>query len=206
MSERIKIPAGIVLFLILIVLLDLLFLFFFVDSLAFVGNLSLFLSFSFNEIMVWVDVLLTVLSLGIIPYGFAKRKNGARLYAIVFLSWSVFRILMYITMTGDKIIGLGLFIVLILSLTYLLMSTVKKYFGTITTTIVPSERIKEYTYGLYTLYSTLVQLKNGQTQLIYFFSKQKPKSGTPAVFPEGFEVQISQRSGLPYLKKGTIVP
>jgi hypothetical protein len=205
MSERIKIPAGIVLFLILIVLLDFLFLFFFVDSLAFAGNLSLFLSFSLNEIMVWVDVLLTVLSLGIIPYGFVKRKNGARLYAFVVLSWSVFRILMYITMTGDKIIGLGLFIMLILALTYLLMSTVKKYFRTITIAIVPSERIKEYTYGLYTLYSTLVQLKNGKTQLIYFFSKQKPKRGTPAVFPEGFEVQISQRSGLPYLKKGTIV-
>ncbi len=206
MSERMEIPAGIVLFLILIVLLDFLFLFFFVDSLAFVGNLSLFLSFSFNEIMVWVDVLLTVLSLGIIPYGFMKRKSGARLYAVVFLSWSVFRILMYITMTGDKIIGLGLFIVLILSLTYLLMSTVKKYFGTVTMAIAPSEKIKEYTYGLYTLYSMLVHLKNGQTQLIYFFSKRKPKSGTPAVFPEGFEVQISQRSGLPYLKKGTIVP
>ncbi|KYK21809.1 hypothetical protein AYK25_07875 [Thermoplasmatales archaeon SM1-50] len=67
--------------------------------------------------------------------------------------------------------------------------------------IVPSELIKEYTYGFYTLYSKLVRLKNGKNQIIYFFSKRKPKSGTPTTLPEGFEVEVSSRSGLPYLKK-----
>lgn len=201
MSEKKEVPIGILLFLIFVLLLDFVFLFFFVDSMVIVGNLSRFLVFSFNEILVWLDVLLVVLSLGIIPYGFAKRRNAARLYAFAFLSWVILRILMYITMTGDKLIGVLLFTMCILSLTYLLMSPVKRYFRTITMALVPPETKKEYTFGLYTLYSKLVQLKNGKTQLIYFFSKRKPKSGAPAIFPDGFEVQVSERSGLPYLKK-----
>ncbi|MBN2599724.1 MAG: hypothetical protein JXA75_04210 [Candidatus Thermoplasmatota archaeon] len=65
----------------------------------------------------------------------------------------------------------------------------------------PSETVTEYTYGLYTLYSKLVHLKNGKNQLIYFFSKNPPKSGTPTTLPQGYHVQVSDRSGLPYLKK-----
>ncbi len=201
MSEGKEVPAGIVVFLIFIVLVNCVVLFFFVDSLVFIGNLTRFLSFSSTEILVGIDVLLTILSLVIIPYGFLKRKKGARLYAFAFLTYSMIRILMYITMTGEKLIGLVLFTCFILSLTYLLMTTVKRYFGIITMALVPSERATEYTYGLYTLYSKLVELRNGKTQLIYFFSKRKPKSGTPAVFPDGYEVQVSDRSGLPYLKK-----
>ncbi len=206
MNEGKKVPAGIVAFLIFVVLVNCLFLFFFVDSFVFVGNLSRFLSFSYNELLVWLDVLLVVLSLGIIPFGFVKRKKEARLYAFVFLLYSVVRILMYITMTGEKLIGLLLFTFFICSLAYLLMTPVKRYFGIITMALVPSERATEYTYGLYTLYSKLVELKNGKTQLIYFFSKRKPKSGTPAIFPDGYEVQVSERSGLPYLKKAITVP
>lgn len=206
MNEGKKIPAGIIGFLIFIVLVNCVFLFFFVDSLVFIGNLTRFLSFSYNEFLVWLDVILVVLSLGIIPYGFVKRKKGARLYALFFLTYSVVRILMYITMTGEKLSGLLLFTFFILSLTYLFMTTVKRYFGIITMALVPSERVTEYTYGLYTLYSKLVELRNGKTQLIYFFSKRKPKSGTPAVFPDGYEVQVSERSGLPYLKKAMIAP
>ncbi|MBN1860044.1 MAG: hypothetical protein JW840_01130 [Candidatus Thermoplasmatota archaeon] len=67
--------------------------------------------------------------------------------------------------------------------------------------IIPSETKTEFTYGLYTLYSELVRLKNGKNQVIYFFSKRKPKSGTPTLLPEGFDVEVSSRSGLPYLKK-----
>jgi hypothetical protein len=201
MSEGKKVPAGIIVFLIFIALVDSVFLFFFVDSLVIIGDFSRFLSFSYNELLVWIDVILVVLSLGIIPYGFVKRKKGARLYALAFLTYSVCRILMYITMTGEKLIGLLLFMFFIFSMTYLLMTTVKRYFGIITMALAPSERATEYTYGLYTLYSKLVELRNGKTQLIYFFSKRKPKSGTPAVFPDGYEVQVSDRSGLPYLKK-----
>jgi len=104
-------------------------------------------------------------------------------------------------MTGEKIIGFLLFVMYVVFIMYLLMSPVKRYFGKISLAIVPSEIPKEYTYGIYTLYSKLVRLKNGKKQIIYFFSKRQPKSGTTATFPEGFEVEVSKRSGLPYLKK-----
>jgi hypothetical protein len=104
-------------------------------------------------------------------------------------------------MTGEKIIGFLLFVLFVLSIMYLLMTPVKKYFGIISMDIVPSDRRTEYTYGLYTLYSERVRLKNGKNQVIYFFSKKKPKSGTPASFPDGFKVEVSTRSGLPFLKK-----
>jgi hypothetical protein len=146
-------------------------------------------------------ISLTTLSLIIIPYGFIKRKNWARIYALVFLSWSAFRAIGYIIMTGEKIIPFLLFIMYVLLLMYLLMSPVKRYFQKSSMAILPSEIIEEYKYGDYTLYSKLVRLKNAKIQIIYFFSKRKPKSGTPTPFPVGFEVEMSKRSGLPYLKK-----
>ncbi len=202
MMERKEYPIGIVVFIIFIIGLDVVYLFTLVTNLLFInGHLRQFLSFSIDSILMWNDVLFVMLSLGIVPYGFIKRKNWARIFAVVFLSWSLFRVLVYISMTGEKIIGFLLLVLLVILLMYLFMSPVKQYFGKISIAIVPSERIREYTYGLYTLHSKLVRLKNGKNQIIYFFSKRKPKSGTPAVFPEGFTVEVSERSGLPYLKK-----
>jgi hypothetical protein len=202
MIERKDVPIGIVLFLIFIIVLDIVFFFYLANSLMVVnGDITSFFLFSISSIVMWIDVLLVTLSLIIIPYGFAKRKNWARIYALVFLSWSVFRMVTYISMTGEKMIGFLLFVMFVISIIYLLMSSVKRYFGKISMAIVPVEILKEYTYGLYTLYSKLVRLKNGKNQIIYFFSKRTPKSGTPTTFPDGFQVEVSKRSGLPYLKK-----
>ena len=104
-------------------------------------------------------------------------------------------------MTGEKTVGFLVFIVVVVLLMYLLMSSVTDYFRYPPTAIMPSETVTEYRYGLYILYSKLVHLKNGKHQLIYFFSKRPPKSGTPTTLPQGFHVQVSERSGLPYLKK-----
>jgi hypothetical protein len=205
MRGRKDFPIGIVLFIVFIIVLGAVYLFYLVDSFLFAnGDLSTFLSFSLDSIVMWIDVFLIILSLIIIPYGFVKRKNWARLYAFVFLSWSIVRTIVYIAMTGEKLIGFLLFVLFVISMMYLLSSPVKRYFGRISDAIVPVEIPKEYTYGLYTLYTELVLLKNGKNQIIYFFSKRKPKSGTPAVFPEGFTVEVSERSGLPYLKKDTL--
>jgi hypothetical protein len=202
MMERKEFPIGILLFIIFIIVLDVVYLFYFIYYLMFVGGyLSKFLSFSILSIVMWIDVFLTVLSLVIIPYGFLKRKNWARIYAVVFLSWSAFGAIDYIGMTGEKIIRFPLFVIYVVLVMYLLMSSVKRYFGKISMAIVPSEIMKEYKYGNYTLYSKLVRLKNGKTQIIYFFSKRIPKSGNSTTFPFGFEVEVSKRSGLPYLKK-----
>jgi len=46
-----------------------------------------------------------------------------------------------------------------------------------------------------------VKLKGGRNQTIYFFSKKKPKSGTPCDKPNNMSVGVNKRTGLPYLKK-----
>jgi len=58
-----------------------------------------------------------------------------------------------------------------------------------------------YRYGEYTLYRREVELKSGMTLTIYFFSKKKPKSGTPTSMPYEYTVKINKRSNMPYLKK-----
>jgi hypothetical protein len=205
MTDRKDFPMGIVLFIVFIFVLGAVYLFYLANTIMSAnGDLSTFLSFSLNSLSIWINVLLTILSLIIIPYGFVKRKNWARLYAFVFLLWSIFRTIVYISASGEKTIGFLLLVLFVTSMMYLLLSPVKRYFGKITMAIVPSEIVKEYTYGLYTLYTKLVHLRNGRNQIIYFFSKRKPKSGTPTTLPDGYQVEVSKRSGLPYLKKETM--
>jgi len=202
MNERKEVPLGIILFLSVIILLDVLFFMYIGNSLLFSYSVySTFLSFSIDSVVMWIDVVLALLSLTIIPYGFLKRKNSARIFAVVFLTYSLLRILLYIVMTGEKTIGFLFFVLYIVLMLYLFMSSVSQYFGKKTSEIAPVEIIKEYTYGLYTLYTELVHLRNGKNQVIYFFSKRTPRSGTPSALPEGFHVEVSDRSGLPYLKK-----
>ncbi|HWR27899.1 MAG TPA: hypothetical protein VN377_05635 [Candidatus Thermoplasmatota archaeon] len=204
MSDRKEVPIGIVVFLIFIIVLDAIFLFYLGNALLFeYSDYIAFFSFSLMSIVMWIDVLLTVLSLIIIPYGFVKKKNWARIFAFVFLSWLLLRTILYIATTGEKTIGYLFFVLFIVSLMYLLSSSVKSYFKISTMAIIPTEIIQEYTYGPYTLYTELVHLRNGKNQIIYFFSKRKPKSGTPTTLPEGYLVEVSKRSGLPYLKKET---
>lgn len=58
-----------------------------------------------------------------------------------------------------------------------------------------------YKHNGYTLYERDVDLKNGGTQTIYFFSKKSPKSGNKTDLPEGYEVGVNDQTGLPYLRK-----
>jgi hypothetical protein len=194
MEERKERSIGILLFIGIIIVLDCVYFFYLGYSFLYVdGYLQSFLSISPSSLIMWIDVILTLPSLFIIPIGFMKRKNWARLYAVMLLSWSAFGAIL---MTGEKLIRYLFFVMYMVLLVYLLMSSVKRYF-----IVQPSERVAEYQYGIYTLYSKLVQLKNGKKQVIYFFSKRDTKSGAPSIFPEGFSVEVSTRSGLPYLKK-----
>ncbi len=58
-----------------------------------------------------------------------------------------------------------------------------------------------YKYKDWTLYKKDVKLKCDRLQTIYFFSKRTPKSGTPCDLPDEFKVIVSERTGLPLLKK-----
>jgi hypothetical protein len=53
----------------------------------------------------------------------------------------------------------------------------------------------------YTLHAREIVLKGGHKQVIYFFSQRNPKSGIPVEMPDGYEVAVNKRTGLPYLKK-----
>ena len=46
-----------------------------------------------------------------------------------------------------------------------------------------------------------IKTANGKMRTIHFFSKKKPDDGEPVPLPEDFEVQVNQKTGLPYLKK-----
>jgi hypothetical protein len=55
--------------------------------------------------------------------------------------------------------------------------------------------------GLWQLFTRKVELNGGREQTIYFFSRNQPKSGTPTDLPAGYEVKVTERTGLPVLKK-----
>lgn len=60
-----------------------------------------------------------------------------------------------------------------------------------------------YVHDGYTLYSRPVELTTGKTQQIYFFAKSQPKSGEPSAMPDGYEVGVSEKTGLPFLRKAS---
>jgi len=57
-----------------------------------------------------------------------------------------------------------------------------------------------YKQGPYTLHSKKVILRGNREQIIYFFAKKKPKSGSPCDKPDNKVVGVNKRTGLPYLK------
>jgi hypothetical protein len=67
---------------------------------------------------------------------------------------------------------------------------------------IPQEKSK-YTHGQYTLYRKEIITATGKKRTIHFFSKKIPDEGKPVPLPEGYEVKVNKRTGLPYLKKKT---
>lgn len=57
-----------------------------------------------------------------------------------------------------------------------------------------------YTYGDWKLHEIVINVRNAGPRTMYFFSKKKPKKGTPCDMPEGYEILVNQKTGLPVLK------
>jgi predicted flap endonuclease-1-like 5' DNA nuclease len=57
-----------------------------------------------------------------------------------------------------------------------------------------------YTQDGYTLYRRAIETKAGSRPL-YFFSKGQPTSGEAVALPEGHEVGVNGRTGLPFLRR-----
>jgi hypothetical protein len=57
------------------------------------------------------------------------------------------------------------------------------------------------TYKEYTLYTRETGKHNGKKTTIHFFSKEKPDMSTPAQLPDGYQIAVNKKTGIPYLKK-----
>jgi basic amino acid/polyamine antiporter, APA family len=65
-----------------------------------------------------------------------------------------------------------------------------------------SFRERAFQHGGYTLYRRDIETKAGGSRPLYFFAKGTPKSGVPAAKPDGYNVGVNDRTGLPFLTKG----
>ncbi len=57
-----------------------------------------------------------------------------------------------------------------------------------------------YKYRDWTLYKGSVELDEDTHITRYFFSRWTPIKGEPSDLPDGVEVEVNKRTGLPYLK------
>lgn len=197
MTETRDIPIGIWLFVIFIIVFDLYYFYLLFTQ----GPHFLLFASSIPSPVMWINVLLTIISLFVIPYGFLKGRNWARIFALVFILWSAFLAIAMIIVRWKIIEHYLLFVIYVVMVMYLLMSPVKRYFGKTDASWLSRKEDNVYQYGEYTLYSKDVKLRSGRIQTIYFFSRKTPVSGRPCNKPDNFIVNINPKSGMPYLKK-----
>ncbi len=56
-------------------------------------------------------------------------------------------------------------------------------------------------YKKYTLYKREINKHDRKKTTIHFFSKEKPDMGHPAQLPEGYQITVNKKTGIPFLKK-----
>ena len=133
--------------------------------------------------------LVTELSLVIVTYGFIMKKPWTRTYTIFFLIWASMWPIWGLIVNNLPMLHLIILAIYIIMIGYLMTENVIEYFKAI------------FRYGEWTLYKRFVELKSGKPIIIHFFSKIIPKSGIPTKMPLGYEVMVSDRSQMPYLRK-----
>jgi hypothetical protein len=192
MSKTRHMPLGISFFLVFFLALEIYYFFF--DY--FTSGIYVYYGYTIASLSTTLYLLITmflfiviVTSLFAITYGFIKRRTWTRKYTMVYLVWAALWPLWGILISYNVISHVILLAIYILLIIYLTTAYVKKYFADI------------FRYGEYTLYKRDVTLKSGTTLTIHFFSKKIPASGTPTSLPDGYEVGISERSKMPYLRK-----
>jgi hypothetical protein len=65
----------------------------------------------------------------------------------------------------------------------------------------PSSPVDVCSYNGYTLYKQITSKLSGKNTTIHFFSKEKPLGSIPAQLPEGYQIVVNKKTGIPYLKK-----
>ena len=125
----------------------------------------------------------------LIFYGFFQRKEWTLIFSKLFVGWSM------IWPVWGILVGLNLAEQIVLLLIYIFLILL------LNTSLIKEHFVKVFRFGKYTLYKRDVELKSGKRLTIYFFSEGTPKSGTPTTMPEGYKVEVNERSKMPYLKK-----
>ncbi len=54
-------------------------------------------------------------------------------------------------------------------------------------------------YGEYTLYKKEIKLQSGKTRIIHFFSREEPDDGVEVSLPDGYEIKVNKKTGVPYI-------
>jgi hypothetical protein len=57
------------------------------------------------------------------------------------------------------------------------------------------------TYKGYTLYKKETGTQRREKKTIHFFSKEKPDNSRPVQLPDGYQIAVNKKTGIPYLKK-----
>lgn len=65
----------------------------------------------------------------------------------------------------------------------------------------PSEASEAYTHGPYTLYHKVVETGDGDTRDLYFFARTAPEDARPSDLPDGYEVGVNERTGVPFVRQ-----
>lgn len=65
----------------------------------------------------------------------------------------------------------------------------------------PAKGASVYVHDGYTLYRRETEKKGGGTTTFYFFAKNTPKSGQKCGLPDGYVVEVNERTKLPYLRR-----
>jgi len=148
-------------------------------------------SLTFIPYLLVILLLLSAITIStiLIFYGFFQRKEWTLIFSKLFVGWSM------IWPIWGILVGLNLVEQVILLLIYLSLILL------LNTSLIKEHFVKVFRFGKYTLYKRDVELKSGKRLTIYFFSEGTPKSGTPTTMPEGYKVEINERSKMPYLKK-----
>lgn len=196
MKNKTRIPTGLYAFIIASILIGI---YYFVNLLT-LTTIEPLLKMNISALIMWTDIIFTILFLIILPYGILKQKNYARNFAIIFLIWSIFWSLIMIFLGKEILTRYILFVIMMIFLIYLLLSPIKNYFN-------PSKALVEYKkdepfqIGGYTLYKQNIKKKDGDFRTFYYFSKTPSEKGEPASKPDNYKVKVNPKTGVPYLKK-----
>lgn len=196
MNIKTRLPAGLYTFIAAIIALDI----FYFYRLFTNPPIQQLQELNLTSTILWIDLLIVILSVLIIPYGIVKQKKYARNFAIIFLIWSIFWTTIMLYLGSQILTHYIMFVILMILLMYILMSEVKKYFYP-TNAIIEYKEKKPFTIGGYTLYRREIKKKDGEYRTFYYFSKTPSKEGKPTSKPENYKVKVNPKTGVPYLKK-----